>query len=203
MGFFKRSGGSMHVQALVTAAGAPPQNLTARHYADWVFAVADLGSGPTLIRSVVDLDRDRWLVPGMEIPIEVDPGGLDDVHAFKIDWDAVPTIAERVDANDPCLADPRAARAAAKAAQAGAADHAHAPTGPISRLGQPLYGLGQNAIAPSSGMSLDTSSWTAECDGAIEHAASAPAPAGKKRAVVILAAMRMVFRDTIGTAVRI
>jgi hypothetical protein len=186
----------MQVQAIVTACGAPPQNLTARHYADWVFVVADLGSGPTLIRSVVRLDRDRWLVPGMQVPIEVDPGSLDAVHVFKIDWDAVPTIIERVDANDPCLADPRAARAAAKAAQEGAADHAHAPTGPISRLGQPLYGLGQNAVSPSSGMPLDTSSWTAECDRAIEHAASAQAPAGRKRAVVIPAAMRMVFRET-------
>ena len=63
MGIFGRSRDVKNVTATVTAAGAPPQNLTARHYADWVFVVADLGDGPTLWCTVVRLDRDRWLVP--------------------------------------------------------------------------------------------------------------------------------------------
>jgi hypothetical protein len=145
---------------------------------------------------VVQLDRDRWLVPGMEVTIEIDPEREQKVHTFTIDWDSVPTIAERVSANDPALADPRTARQAAHEAQAGAADHAHAPTGVISQLSDPFYGLGPHpSIAPSSGLSCDVSGWSAKCDAAIAAAATGPAPDGQRRGVAILAAIRLVFRN--------
>jgi hypothetical protein len=195
MRVFGRSGNVGTFTATVTAAGAPPQNVIARHYGDWVFVVADLGDGPTLVRSVVPLDRDRWLVPGMQVPIEIDPSKTDSIHAFTIDWDGVPTIEDRVAANDPTLADPRAARRRARELQTSARDAAHAPSGLLSRLDQPAFGMGARTIAPSSGFSTDTSSWSAGFDAAVEQARSLPATPGMCRAVVTLAAMRMVFRN--------
>jgi hypothetical protein len=52
-------------------------------------------------------------VVGTEIPVRVDPerpGG------FEIDWDAIPSMEERVAANDPTLADPIGAHTRAREA---------------------------------------------------------------------------------------
>ena len=106
------------------------------------------------------------------------------------------TIQERVIANDPTLADPRAARRRTHQLQHGAASAAPAPKGLLSKFEQPLFGVGQNTIAPSSGFSTDTDSWSAAYDEALEQAKTLPAPAGMQRAVVVITAMRMVFRNT-------
>ena len=98
------------VSAIVVDAAPPPQNLTARNYGDWVYVVANLQDGPTLLRSVVKLDPDRWLVPGTTVRIDFDPAAADAIHAFEMDWDSVAPIRDRAAAGDPVLTDPRAAR---------------------------------------------------------------------------------------------
>ena len=54
------------------------------------------------------LDGAHWLVPGMTIPVVLDPTRP---SQFEIEWDAIPSIQDRVANADASLADPRAARA--------------------------------------------------------------------------------------------
>ncbi len=185
---------SRTVSAIVVDAAPPPQNLTARHYGDWVYVVARLDDGPTLLRSVVNLDPDRWLVPGTTVRIGFDPTKADAIHAFEVDWDSVDPIRDRVAAGDPVLTDPRAARQAAldarRSARVGFGDR---PGGIVSRVDQPAMG------APMTGTlsphpRLDTSAWTAACDTALQQATSSP-PSGGHRGVVVLVAMRIVLRS--------
>ena len=182
------------VSAIVVDAAPPPQNLTARHYGDWVYVVADLPDGPTLLRSVVKLDADRWLVPGTTVRITHDPAEANAIHAFEVDWDSVAPIRDRVAAGDPVLTDPRAARQAAldarRSARVGFGDR---PGGVLSRVDQPAVG------APMTGTlsphpHLDSSPWSAACDGALQEAASTPGSGGR-RGVAVLVAMRIVLRS--------
>jgi hypothetical protein len=182
------------VSAIVVDAAPPPQNLTARHYGDWVYVVADLPDGPTLLRSVVKLDPDRWLVPGSTMRITHDPAEANEVHAFEVDWDSVATIRDRVAAGDPVLVDPRGARQAAldarRAARVGFGDR---PGDVASRVDQPALGAPMTgALSPHP--HLDSSTWSAACDRALQAAASIPASGGT-RGVVVLVAMRIVLRS--------
>ena len=182
------------VSAIVVDAAPPPQNLTARHYGDWVYVVANLQGGPTLLRSVVHLDPDRWLVPGTTVRIGFEPADADAIHAFEVDWDSVAPIRDRVAAGDPVLTDPRAARQAAldarRSARIGFGDR---PGGLLSRGDQPALG------APMTGTlsphpHLDSSEWTAAYDEALHAAASSPGSDGR-RGVVVVVAMRIVLRS--------
>ena len=182
------------VPAIVVDAAPPPQNLTARHYGDWVYVVADLRDGPTLLRSVVKLDPDRWLVPGTKVRIAHDPADANAVHAFEVDWGSVAPIRDRVAANDPVLTDPRAARQAALDARRDAlVGFGERPGGPLSRrdpaaVSAPMTGT----LSPHP--HLDSSTWSDAFDEALQHAASMPAAEGR-RGVVVLAAMRIVLRS--------
>jgi hypothetical protein len=71
-----------------------------------VEVLVDLGGRPTPLQRRFRLDERRWLVPGMEVQVDVDPAKPED---FDIDWDAVPSIQDRVAAGDPTLTDPVAA----------------------------------------------------------------------------------------------
>jgi hypothetical protein len=179
----------MRVNALIVLAGLPPLNMTARHWGDWVWAVTDIGNGPVTIRSVVDLDRERWLVPGTPAVIDVDPARLDQVRPFTVDWSSVPPIQDRVAANDPVLADPRAARAKATQALTGTAR----PAEPAQPAKRGMFGHGSTDFTPSSGPGLKMRPWAAACADAIAATASTPAPPGKMRVVAIVSAMRMMF----------
>src|SRR4029077_5865957 len=53
------------------------------------------------------LTEAHWLVPGMEVPVLLDP---DKPERFEVQWDRVPSMEARAAANDPALADPIAAR---------------------------------------------------------------------------------------------
>jgi hypothetical protein len=179
--------------ALVIDAAPPPQNLTAVHYGDWVYVVADLPDGPTLLRSVVKLDADRWLVPGTRVQIAFDRSEADAVHAFEVDWASVAPIRDRLAASDPVLTDPRTARGAAldarRAARVGFGDR---PGGVLSRVDQPLMG------APMTGTlsphpHLDTADWSAAYDRALQEAASSTS--NDRRGVAVLVAMRIVLRS--------
>lgn len=174
---------SLRVAALVVTAGLPPLNKGVTGFGDWVFVVADLGSGPTVIRSVVDLDRDRWLVPGTTVTIDVNPVRLGQVQAFTVDWASVAPIRDRVAAGDPALADPRAARVAAATARTAAAPSpSPAPVG-----------VRNSRSAPCSGPILEVASWSAACDDAISRTGATGD--GTVRAVAIISAMRMLFSD--------
>jgi hypothetical protein len=92
----------------------------------------------------------------MEVAVTIDPARPD--H-FEVDWGAVPSMEDRVAANDPTLAD---------------------PMGAGRRVAEAL-GLTQ----------ADTGSARSErFNEAMEKAAQTPAPAGRQRAVVLVATIR-------------
>ncbi len=79
----------------------------------WVRVIADVGGRRVNAVNRFDLTENRWLVVGMEIPVSVDPEQPGD---FEIDWDAIPSMEQRVAANDPTLVDPINARQRAQEA---------------------------------------------------------------------------------------
>jgi hypothetical protein len=169
----------MRVTATIGRAGLPPMNVTAPSYGDWVTVLTDIGGGPVRVTSVVKLHPDRWLLPGSQVVIDLEPNRVGKVKSFTIDWSSVPPIRDRVAANDPILADPRPAWRSMDAALASA-----------GRI-RPMPG-GSNYL-PNSGSLLDVS-WSAQCDAAIAATASTPAPPGMIRVVAIVSAIRLVYR---------
>jgi hypothetical protein len=123
-----------------------------------VRVIADAGGNQVNALGRFSLSEDRWLVVGMEIPVEIDP---EKPGNFEIDWDAIPSMEERVAANDPTLADPISAQQKAREA---------------------LFGAGGEAASPGH-LTPD------QLKQAMDYAAEQPAPAGKKRAIVIVAAI--------------
>lgn len=174
----------VRVTAMIIRAGLPPANMNVRGWGDWVIAVVDLGRGPVALKAVVELDRDRWLVPGTMVAVNVDPARVSDVRAFQVDWASVPPIQDRVAAGDPTLADPRGARNAAAHALAQA-----------TAVAEPPRGGGIYSRGPCSGPSLQVASWSESYDRAVAGAASTPVRPGKVRAVVIMSAVRLLFSD--------
>jgi hypothetical protein len=162
MGFLSRSrhgaDNGMRATALVVEADAPPQGAppfgSGSH--GTVRILVDAGSGAASISGTFKFKEDRWLVPGMEVAVTIDPGRPD---RFEVDWGAVPSMGDRVAANDPTLADPIAAR---------------------------------RRVAGALGLTqADTGSARSErFNEAMKRAAQTPAPAGRRRAVVLVATIR-------------
>jgi hypothetical protein len=94
--------------ALVTHVDAPPQG--APHHGassrGTIRVVVDLGSGPVEVAGTFRFADARWLVRGMDVTVRIDPARPGD---FDVDWTSVASMADRVAANDPTLADPFAA----------------------------------------------------------------------------------------------
>jgi hypothetical protein len=162
MGFLSRAGrdadNGVRATALVVEAGAPPQGAPpfGRGSHGTVRVLVDNGSGAASLSATFKYREDRWLVPGMEVAVTIDPARPD--H-FEVDWGAVPSMEDRVAANDPTLAD---------------------PMGAGRRVAEAL-GLTQ----------ADTGSARSErFNEAMEKAAQTPAPAGRQRAVVLVATIR-------------
>jgi hypothetical protein len=65
--------------------------------------VVDAGAGPVAFTVEFASTEDRWLVPGQEILVWVDPAWPQHV---EIEWPAIPSIRDRVAAGEPCLVDP-------------------------------------------------------------------------------------------------
>jgi hypothetical protein len=129
----------------------------------WVRVIADANGNQVNAVGRFDLTENRWLVVGMEIPVRVDPQRPRD---FEIDWDTIPSMEERVAANDPTLADPLAAHKRA-----------------------------QDALLAANGAADSPADPTAErFEKAMKHAAEQPAPAGKTRAIVHVAAITATVR---------
>jgi hypothetical protein len=162
MGFLGRAGhepdNGMRATALVVEADAPPQGAPpfGRGSHGVVRVLVNNGSGPAQISGKFRYKEDRWLVRGMEVAVTIDPGRPD---SFEIDWGAVPSMGDRVAANDPTLAD---------------------PIGAARRVAEAL-GLTQ----------ADTGRARSErFNEAMKKAAQTPAPAEKRRAVVLIATIR-------------
>jgi hypothetical protein len=158
MGFFTRASDRSEAGAratgLVIEAEAPPQG------------APPIGTGSHgIVRVLVDgrslsstyrFKEEHWLVRGMDVPVLLDPARPGKV---EIEWDAVPSMEDRVAANDPALADP--------------------------------FGAGRR-VAHALGLTrADTgSAKTDHFNAAMERAAQTAAPAGRLRAVVIVASHR-------------
>jgi hypothetical protein len=140
-----------------------------------VTILVDRGSEePIYAARSLRLSEDRWLVPGMEIPVSIDPA---EPKRFEVEWDAIPSIEQRVAANDPTLADPSAAlRKVATALES--AGISGPPKGPSSRG---MAGGGVVGVESAGGSPPDL------LEQAIRNAAQKPAPPGKQRAVVVVA----------------
>jgi hypothetical protein len=162
VGFFDRAShgadNAMRTTALVVDADAPPQGAPpfGRGSHGTVRIFVDNGSGSTSLSSTFKYAENRWLVAGMEVAVTIDPAQPD---RFDVDWGAVPSMGDRVAANDPTLADPIGAR---------------------RRVAEAL-GLAQ----------ADTGSARSErFQEAMKKAAQTPAPAGRRRAVVLVTTIR-------------
>jgi hypothetical protein len=167
--------------ALVVAADTPIDNASrwsrGRIYDGNVRILIDEGSAPIYVARRFRLDEDHWLVPGMEVPVKIDPERPDE---FEIDWAGVPSIEARVAANDPVLADPRGARRRVTEAL-----EAVGVAGP-KHLGPLLDGIGD--VLARAGEAKRAAS-PDRFDENLERAAHEPAPPGKMRAVALVSAI--------------
>jgi hypothetical protein len=133
--------------------------------------VADGPDGPIYVARDFRLTEDRWLVRGMEIPVSLDPSRPE---RFEVEWDAIPSIEERVAANDPTLTDPVATRRRIAAALDSAG------------VSGPAAGVRRRGL--TGGVGIETPGDAPErLDEAVKEAAQKPAPPGKQRAVVVIA----------------
>jgi hypothetical protein len=108
VGFFKRGSdrtaesAAMRTTALIVAADQRPEG--GGPATGLVRVLVDPGPRQQVLEAKLRLDKERWLVPGMDVEVL-----LSSDRKFDVDWDRVPTIEERVAANDPTLADPAGA----------------------------------------------------------------------------------------------
>jgi hypothetical protein len=130
----------------------------------WVRVIADLGGNRVMAVNRFDLTAKRWLIVGMEIPVRIDP---EKPGRFEIVWDAIPSMEERVAANDPTLADPITAQRMAR-----------------------------KALLAASGAVDDPADQTPDrFTKAMKYAAERAAPAGRTWAIVHVAAITATVRS--------
>lgn len=155
----------VHTTGLVVGTSDPVDNKLrlGNRYRGWVRVIADAGGNQVNAVGRFDLTESRWLVVGMEVPVRVDP---DKPGGFEIEWGAIPTMEERVAANDPTLVDPLGAQMRAQVA---------------------LLAANGAAASPADGM-------LERFEKAMKYAAEQPAPAGKTRAIVHVAAITSTVR---------
>lgn len=155
----------VHTTGLVVGTSDPIANKLrlGNRYRGWVRVIADAGGNQVNAVGRFDLTENRWLVVGMEIPVRVDP---EKPGGFEIEWAAIPTMEERVAADDPTLVDPLGAQIRARAA---------------------LLAANGAAASPRDGM-------LERFEKAMQYAAEQPAPAGKTRAIVHVAAITATVR---------
>jgi hypothetical protein len=161
----------MRATALVVDADPPVPGLERWGGAKGTVTILVDHEGPIYVARALRLTEDRWLVPGMEIPVSLDPARPE---RFEVEWDAVPSIEERVAANDPTLADPAGTRGRIAAALEAAG--VSGPAAGVARRGMTGdVGIEARGDAPD------------RLGEAIKEAAEKPAPPGKQRAVVVVA----------------
>lgn len=171
----------MLTTALVVAADAPIDNASrwsrGRHYEGNVRILVEEGSEPIYVARRFRLDECHWPVAGMKVPVKIDPDRPDE---FEIDWAGVPSIEERVAANDPALADPRGARRRVTEALEAAGVMGSKHLGPLPD------GIGGVLASAEEAKRAATPDRFGEH---LERAAREPAPPGKTRAVALVSAI--------------
>jgi hypothetical protein len=193
--------GALTATALVVGANDPLDNRL-RLGGDYNGWVGVLVNGAYAVRRF-RLDRDHWLVRGMDIPVVVDS---DNPGAFDIAWDQIPSIEQRVAAQDPALTDPigtykRVLEAIIAAGVAGAGIAAPPQPGVGTIMRNALRGalrggqsLGRDPFLPTLHAHAplfqqgDTSVVSGQFDESIQNIAATPAPPGKVRAGVLFSA---------------
>jgi hypothetical protein len=110
MGFFSRGTKEDHSdwvpeKAFVLDAEAPLEHAPSfgKGSQHSIGLLIDSGAGARQLSVHAKHDADKWLVPGMDVGVRVDPGDADHV---EIAWEELPSIEARVAAGDPALVDP-------------------------------------------------------------------------------------------------
>ena len=110
MGFFSRGTEEDHSdwvpeKAFVMYAEAPVEHAPSfgKGSQRSIGLLIDSGAGGRQVSVHAKHDADKWLVPGMDVGVRVDPGDADNV---EIAWEELPSIEARVAAGDPTLVDP-------------------------------------------------------------------------------------------------
>jgi hypothetical protein len=159
--------------ALVVEAEPPIDNLVksgSLSHGSVRVLVGDGADARVLLGARHKRDKEHWLVPGMEIPVSVDPANPE---AFEIVWDEIPSMPDRVAAGDPALVDPIGARRKMNEALIAA-------TSAIQLSGMPpdLAAAVSKAQAESANQG--------SIDGLLTEAEGQAAPAGRQRGVVVI-----------------
>jgi hypothetical protein len=179
--------GAQQVTALVVSADEPLDNRRSKgdRYAGRVHILARMQPEPLLVGRLVHMDRDHWLVRGMEIPVTID---ADEPGQFEIDWDQIPSIEERAASGDPTLADPAGTRKrVVEALKEAFGPEIGTPT-PNQELADVTALVGQ----------VNDPQGPANFKESLDKAAQAQAPAGKTRAVVEITAIEATLKQDHG-----
>jgi hypothetical protein len=147
--------------------------------------LVDAKPDPIYVSRDFKLDRDHWPVCGMYLPVTIDQACPE---RFEIRWDEVPSISERAAANDPTLADPAGTRK--KTLQALIASGATGPAGPH----RPAVELRDVVVKAQADAATRDDDRLDHWEESLQRAADAPAPVGKTRAVVLVAASEATLR---------
>jgi len=140
---------------------------------------------PIYVKGDFKLDREHWLVPGMQVPVTIDRA---DPEGFDIRWDEIPSMAQRAAANDPTLADPVGTRK--KTQQTLIASGAVGPAGPH----RPAEEVRDVVVKAQAEAAKQEDRRPDHWEESLERAAKEPAPPGKRRAVVLFAASEATLR---------
>ena len=146
-------------RGLVLAADAPPQGAPSRGRDSQgsIRVLVDTTAGAhQQLTAAFSYADNHWLVAGMDAPLILDPARPE---TFEVDWAAVPSMQQQVEANHPALADPFATS---------------------RRIAEAL------GITPSE----KTAAQYERFQKAVADAGTKPAPAGRLRAVAIIASVR-------------
>jgi hypothetical protein len=160
--------------ALVVEAEPPIDNLVksgSLSHSSVRVLVGDGADAKVLLGARHKRDKEHWLVPGMEIPVSVDPANPE---AFEIVWDEIPSMPDRVAAGDPALVDPVATRREMSQALIEATSAV-----PIASLPPDLAAAVSEAQAGSANPIHSIGEQLKEVEGQA-------APAGRQRAVVVI-----------------
>src|SRR3954454_25045075 len=145
-----------------------------------------IGSGPDQIYTSrgFKLDRDHWVVRGMEIPVEIDRSKPQE---FEIVWEEIPSMRDLAAQNAPFLADPVGTHR--KIAGLVTAATSAVPTASMPQeLAEPVQQAQQQFARPPDTLEQQLS-----------QAESEAAPAGKQSAVVLVAtALTTLIREDRG-----
>jgi hypothetical protein len=158
--------------------------------------LVDAKPAPIYVANSFKLDREHWPVRGMQLPVSIDPAKPE---KFEVNWEEVPSIEERAAANDATLADPIGAHK--KTMEALIASGATGPGAKVQGSSGGSVAVPENvresvvAAQVESFKQDEGSGLPDHFKESMDKAAQEPAPAGKTRAVVLVAASEATLRS--------